>query len=101
MQKNTLFSKFILIFFIAFTSHFYAINDIKDPIKEKKILELVLLSLKKSHYNPKSIDDDFSKKVFKDFIFLLDFQKRVFLESDIQEFKQFEILIDNQIKKMI
>jgi carboxyl-terminal processing protease len=99
MQKTTQLFKLFLIFFIAFTTHFYAINDFTDPIKEKKILELVLLSLKKSHYNPKSIDDDFSKKVFKDFIYLLDFQKRVFLESDIQEFKQFETVIDNQIKK--
>ncbi len=99
MQKSKLFANLLLLFFIGYSTSFHAHNNFSDPIKEKKILELVLLSLKKSHYNPKNIDDDFSKKVFNEFIFLLDFQKRVFLESDIQEFKQFETLIDNQIKK--
>ena len=51
----------------------------------------------KLHYNPKIINDDFSLKVFDDFIDAVDSQKRFFLESDIQILSEYKLLIDDQI----
>ncbi len=74
----------------------------KKPINqntEKKILDLVISVLQKTHFNPVKIDDNFSKAVFKEYVYLLDKDKIHFLQSDINEFSKYETKIDDQIKK--
>ena len=44
------------------------------------------------------MDDDFSRNIYKNFIAAIDPLKRYFLNSDIEEFKQYETAIDDQIK---
>ena len=73
------------------------INRTIDPNKEKKILGLILNTLKKSHYNFKQIDDNFSKAVFKSYINLLDADKKFLLQADYLEFKKSEKSLDDQI----
>ncbi len=54
--------------------------------------------MEKGHYSPKDMDDDFSRNIYKNFIAAIDPLKRYFLNSDIEEFKQYETAIDDQIK---
>ena len=69
-----------------------------DPEKDKLLLELLTFVIERGHYEPAAIDDQFSKGVYKDYIEALDPSKRFFLQSDINEFQQYETQIDDQIK---
>lgn len=68
-----------------------------NPEKDKLLLELLTYVLEKGHYHPLAIDDNLSKKIFKEYIDALDPSKRFFLQSDINDFKKFETSIDDQI----
>ncbi len=69
-----------------------------DPDKDKLLIDLISYVLGKGHYDAKDINDDFSKEVFSDYIDALDPLKRYFYKSDIQEFKKYEKLIDDEIR---
>ena len=75
-------------------------NEIrKEDPKEKyqKILRNVGIVLEQGHYSPKKIDDKFSKEVLERYIKTLDPDKYIFLQSDINSFKKFENVIDDEI----
>ncbi len=66
--------------------------------KESVLMELVMNSLKYGHYDPKPVNDEFSKEVFEGFLNRLDNQKRFLIRSDIEFLSQYETKIDDQIK---
>jgi carboxyl-terminal processing protease len=68
------------------------------PSKYEQILKLVGEMLSQAHYNPQSINDAFSQKVFKKFMGDLDPDKNMYLQSDITALKKFETKIDDEIK---
>jgi carboxyl-terminal processing protease len=72
---------------------------VSDPEKDKTLLELLTFVIERGHYNPASIDDEFSKGVYKDYIAALDPSKRFFLQSDVDEFAKYETKIDDAIKE--
>ena len=49
-----------------------------EPNKDRLLIDLVSYVLDRLHYNPKIINDDFSLKVFDDFIDAVDSQKITF-----------------------
>ena len=69
-----------------------------DPEKDKILIGLIRYALTKGHYEPHQINDEFSENVFNEFIDALDPYKRFFLQSDIDEFSQYKLLIDDQLK---
>lgn len=69
-----------------------------DPGKDKLLLELLAYVIDKGHYDPKAIDDEFSKGVYKDYLDGIDASKRFLLQSDVDEFAKYETQIDDQIK---
>lgn len=69
-----------------------------DPEKDKLLLELLTFVIEKGHYDPKEIDDTFSKGIYKDYLEALDPSKRFLLQSDVTEFATYETQIDDQIK---
>lgn len=69
-----------------------------DPGKDKLLLDLIEYVIQKGHYNPATIDDNFSKGLYKEYIKALDPSKRFLLQSDIEEFAKFELKLDDQIK---
>jgi carboxyl-terminal processing protease len=68
-----------------------------DPEKDKLLLEILTFVIEKGHYSPASIDDAFSRGVYKDYIEALDPSKRFFLQSDIDEFSKYETELDDQL----
>ena len=80
---------------------YYEVSNVNfssdEPNKDKLLVDLVSYVLDKLHYDPKVINDDFSIKVYDDFIDAVDSQKRFLLKSDIELFSQFRLLIDDQI----
>ena len=73
-------------------------NKLSDPEKEKVLLEIVKYVVERGHYNSIELDDDFSLKIFDDFISKLDPQKRFFTVSDIRQLNRYKYKIDDQIK---
>jgi carboxyl-terminal processing protease len=80
---------------------YYEVSNVNfssdEPNKDKLLVDLVSYVLDKLHYDPKVINDDFSIKVYEDFIDAVDSQKRFLLKSDIELFSQYRLLIDDQI----
>ena len=103
MNKTSLFmkKKYKIIFPIIIVAGLlfgFQIANKPDPEKDKILIGLVRYALKQGHYEPHAIDDEFSEKVFTDFIDALDPYKRFFLQTDIDEFSKYKNLIDDQIK---
>jgi len=62
--------------------------------QKQKLLSEVGSLLEKQHYSPQIINDAFSKKVFKKYLEELDNDKTLFLQSDINSLKKYELLLD-------
>jgi carboxyl-terminal processing protease len=69
-----------------------------DPEKDKMLIELITFVIEEGHYNPAVMDDNFSKEVYKEYLDALDPSRRFFVESDIKEFDEYELQIDDMIR---
>lgn len=98
MKRN--YKILIAVLCLSVTLFAFKINADKsadpDPNRDKMLLEILAFVIEKGHYSPPVIDDAFSKGIFKDYIEALDPSKRFFLQSDIDEFKQYELMLDDQ-----
>lgn len=97
MKRN--YKIILVVACISITLFAFKMNNSKanDPEKDKLLLELLTFVIEKGHYSPATIDDNFSKGVYKDYIEALDPSKRFFLQSDIDEFAKYELKLDDQI----
>lgn len=96
MIKN--FKVVVLALLLSAASCGFTTNDLDDPGKDKLLISLISFVLERGHYDPKDFDDDFSEKVYDDYINALDPLKRYFLQSDINEFDAFKDQLDDQIR---
>ncbi len=89
-----------IISFILFTGILlsFSVDRGSNPNKDRLLLELISYVLERGHYNPRQIDDNFSKNVFNSYIKGLDNQRRFFLQSDIDNFTKYRYRIDDLIK---
>lgn len=94
MKKRNKFISFLLIITFVFSSFTTRVNH-EDT--DKILVSILKYMLTKGHYNPQEINDDFSVKIFNDFIDNLDPAKRYFLQSDIDEFSTYKKQLDDQI----
>jgi carboxyl-terminal processing protease len=88
----------VLVFLVAgilFTFNTSGIGN--PPDKYELILQQVTDMLEVAHFNPKKVDDEFSKNIFKKYLEALDPDKSIFLASDIQGLKKFETSIDDEM----
>ncbi len=97
MKRN--YKILLVVTFLSLSLFAFKLNDTNasDPEKDKLLIELLTFVLEKGHYSPATIDDNFSKGVYKDYIEALDPSKRFFLQSDIDEFSKYELELDEQI----
>ena len=96
MKKN--FKVLLVAVFVAIASCSFTTKKFDNPEKDELLIDLITYVLEKGHYSPKDMDDAFSRNIYKNFIDGVDPLKRYFLNSDIEEFKQYETAIDDQIK---
>lgn len=102
LEYNLLHMKKALTIFLVFllvTNANAQLTSSKTEKTEKKILELVLETLKKEHISPKKLDDAFSRDFLNFYVNELDREKIFLFKSDIDEFKKYESQLDNQINK--
>jgi carboxyl-terminal processing protease len=94
-------SLLIILLLVVGGGIFYAVQSLdrtKAPsTRYERILVLVGEFLEEGHFNPKKIDDKFSKEVLAKFIKSLDVDKDYFLAADTVLFKKFETRLDDEI----
>lgn len=73
-------------------------NHLSVSDKDAVIAELVGQVLEKLHYDPKKIDDTFSKEVYEKYIKSLDGEKKFFLQKDLAYLKKYKTIIDDEIR---
>lgn len=73
-------------------------QKVDEQKKQLVLIDLVKRSLEHGHFDPVTIDDDFSKKAMKLYLEQADVFKRFYLQSDINDFKEFETSLDDQFK---
>src|SRR6476661_5558405 len=73
-------------------------SDKTPPSKYERVLQSVRELIVQGHYNPKTIDDEFSKKVFAKYLEQLDPDKTILMQEDIDALrKKYETTIDDEI----
>ncbi|MGB4899659.1 MAG: carboxy terminal-processing peptidase [Saprospiraceae bacterium] len=69
-----------------------------DGTKEAVILHTVMQVLDQAHFRPQSIDDQFSKAVYDEYLDAVDGSKRFFTQNDIDQLKVYETRLDEDVK---
>lgn len=64
---------------------------------QQKILTSLGNIIEQNHYKPKTIDDNFSKQIFKKYLAAVDPDKNILLQSDVNDLKKYETTIDDEI----
>ncbi len=75
-----------------------AFNTPNVSSKDQAILARTFALLEMEHYSPVKINDDFSHKVFDMFLERSDYNKKILLQSDVDELKKFYNQIDDESK---
>ncbi|MCX6272007.1 MAG: carboxy terminal-processing peptidase [Bacteroidetes bacterium] len=70
----------------------------KELVKDETLIKVIIENLNAGHYKPLPIDDDFSKKAYSLYVKRLDINKRFLIKEDIDQLKQYEYLVDDEIK---
>ncbi|MCF6306533.1 MAG: carboxy terminal-processing peptidase [Flavobacteriaceae bacterium] len=96
LKKN--FKVLFLAIAVSIASCSFTTKEFNDPDKDKLLIDLITFVLQKGHYNPKDMNDEFSKNVYDNFLEGMDPLKRYFLTSDIEDFSQYQYELDDQIK---
>ncbi len=108
MKKSILTQAlFLLVIFITTTNFTFSQNKIeKDSIKiwtpkpyfpaEDKLITTLM---QRYHYKKIKLDDSLSVNIFNRYLKSLDYNKMIFLKSDIKNFSKQKFLMDDYIKK--
>lgn len=97
MKKNIIC--LIVLSLTLFVSCSFTSKKFENPDKDKLLLEVLQYIISNGHYSPSEIDDQYSQRVFDQYLSQIDEQKRYFLQSDINEFKKYQNKLDDDLKK--
>ena len=104
---NKLFRHALILSHIVFVGSAFSAStnvDLKDipqlhqQSQHAKVAKRVSDLFSRSHYKYVPLDDQLSEKVFKRYIEQLDFNKQIFLKSDIDEIKKYQFTFDDNLK---
>ena len=93
MNKRNTFFILAPFVFVAFGFYLKSQNTGEDIL-----LRAINGALQSAHYDPVSIDDDFSKKAFELYLDNIDGNKRFLLQSDVDELTNYQLKIDDETK---
>jgi len=87
--------KYFIFFIVLVITSSYSIYDVNQ--RDTILLQFIMNALKQAHYEDIKIDDSFSERVYNQYIKSLDYNKRFFLQSDIEKLEQYKFKIDDEI----
>ncbi len=67
-----------------------------NPQKEAALMQALLQGLNRLHFQPKAVDDAFSKEVYNLYLKDIDNSRRLLTKADIAQLQQFELQLDDQ-----
>ena len=67
--------------------------------KNQILMAMVMNYLENTHYQAEDLNDAFSEKAYSLYIKRLDYNKRIFMQKDIDELNQYQDKIDDEIKE--
>ncbi|MDG2174229.1 MAG: carboxy terminal-processing peptidase [Flavobacteriaceae bacterium] len=94
MKKNIIIIS--LTFILGLASCSFTSSNFDQTDKDKLLLQLISYVLDQGHFVEKEINDNFSRKVFNEYLNIIDPYKRYFYKSDIEEFKKYEDQLDDK-----
>lgn len=94
MKTATMGSLFLAFF--AFSS--YTLNY-DDGGRNEMLIRLLIQGLETNHYQPQNLDDTFSSNVFELYLKRIDYNKRFFLQSDLESLQKHRTQVDDEIKE--
>ncbi|WP_066221566.1 carboxy terminal-processing peptidase [Formosa haliotis] len=97
MKRN--YRYLVLLLLLAFASCSFTTKTFNNPDKDKLLIQVITYVLERGHFDPKTLDDNFSEDVFNNYLKAIDPLKRYFYESDIKEFEKYKDNIDDQLKE--
>ncbi len=100
MRSSLMLFSFVGIIGAAFwlrEANVFRSND-PNPQKDAMLMQAVLTGLTRYHFQPKQVNDDFSKSVYNLYLKDVDANKRFLTQSDIDQLKPFELMLDDQAK---
>lgn len=98
MLKNFKLNKLLLL--IPLTSLMFCFNS---PQNDDEKMQTIMVSIKNTlsylHYSPKPINDAYSQQVYDKYFEMVDFGKRFYLQSDMDEFSKHKLKLDDYLNK--
>lgn len=98
LKTSVVFFSFLgvagIAFFVSQFNPFRA--PATSPEKEAALMQAILQGLKQLHFQPKEVDDKFSKQVYDLYLKDVDSGKRFFNKSDIAQLDDFELKLDDE-----
>lgn len=77
----------------------YIAEEHPNDTRNQAIQQTIMNVIRDAHFSPKAINDDFSQRVFSRYMEMTDYGKLFLLKSDIDEFRKYELKIDDEIKE--
>lgn len=90
---------FSILFLGILFSAFYPINPVSQGEKEAVLIRYMLEGLKQLHYQPQTINDQFSEKVYDLYLDRVDPGRRWFTQEGIAQLEPFKLDLDNEALK--
>jgi carboxyl-terminal processing protease len=93
------YTKVLLVVVLVIGVSFSFSFDERKPDRDRILLGLLTEILEKYHYSPSELDDEFSVKFYNEYLENIDFSKRYLIQSDIDNLKPFNVILDNQLRR--
>lgn len=95
MKHKRFFALGAVVIFVVGTA-FFTPKQLVNKEKESAILEAVLTFLDRMHFQPQTIDDDFSDKLYETYLKRIDGLKRFLTQEDVDQLSAYKDLLDDQ-----
>ena len=75
------------------------ISDISFSAEQSKASKDIISKLNQRHYIKQSLNDSLSSRIFDNYLEKLDGNRSFFLQSDLEEFEQYRLTLDDTLRK--
>lgn len=97
MKNKILIPLLTLVALATFFSFKYSGDEPGEDQRKALVLQTVVKAINQGHFSPQKINDSFSNRVYNKVLTTLDYEKKFFTQGDINQLKQYQFQIDDEI----